>query len=78
MNILVTGGLGAVGAGLIKELRGRGHHVVARDLHHQPDEVGFSVRTDVAVSLYARYDVGEFRQIERVIERLGPFDYIYH
>jgi len=28
--------------------------------------------------LYARCDVGEFRQIERVIERMGPFDYVYH
>ena len=78
MNILVTGGLGTVGAGLISELRGRGHHVVSCDLQHQPDEVGFSLRTDVNVPLYARCDVGEFRQIERVFERLGPFDYVFH
>lgn len=78
MNILVTGGLGTVGAGLVTELRGRGHHVVACDLSHQPDEVGFSLRTDVARPLYARCDVGEFRQIERVFERLGPFDCVYH
>ena len=78
MRILVTGGMGTVGAGLIAELRGRGHHVVSCDLHHQPDEVGFSLRTDVEVPLYARCDVGEFRQIERVIERCGPFDYVYH
>jgi dTDP-glucose 4,6-dehydratase len=77
-NILVTGGLGTVGAGLIQELRLRGHHVVSCDLAHQPDEVGFSVRTDVLVPLYARCDVGEFRQLERVFERLGPFDYVYH
>ena len=78
MNILVTGGLGTVGAGLISELRGRGHHVVSCDLQHQPDEVGFSLRTDVNVPLYARCDVGEFRQIERVFERMGPFDLVYH
>ena len=78
MRILVTGGMGTVGAGLIAELRGRGHHVVSCDLHHQPDEVGFSLRTDVEVPLYALCDVGEFRQIERVIERCGPFDYVYH
>lgn len=78
MRILVTGGLGTVGAGLVKELRSRGHHVVSCDLHHQPDEVGFTLRTDVDVPLYARCDIGEFRQIERVIERLGPFDYIYN
>ena len=78
MNILVTGGLGTVGAALIKELRGRGHHVVSCDLLHQHDEVGFSLRTDVEAPLYARCDIGEFRQAERVFERLGPFDYVYN
>ncbi len=78
MRVLVTGGLGTVGAGLIKELRGRGHHVVSCDLHHQPDEIGFSLRTDVETPLYARCDVGDFRQLERVFERCGPFDYVYH
>ena len=78
MNVLVTGGLGTVGTGLVTELRARGHHVVSCDLPHQPDEVGFSLRTDVEVPLYARCDVGEFRQLERVFERLGPFDYVYH
>jgi dTDP-glucose 4,6-dehydratase len=77
-RILVTGGLGTVGAGLIKELRGRGYSVISCDLHHQPDEVGFSLRTDVEVPLYARCDISEFRQIERVVERLGPFDYVYN
>lgn len=78
MRILVTGGLGTVGAGLISDLRERGHHVVSCDIAHQPDEVGFSVRTDVSVALYARCDVGEFRQIARVVEQLGPFNYVYH
>ena len=78
MRILVTGGLGIVGAGLVKELRQRGHHVVSCDTAHQPDEVGFSLKTDVALPLYARCDVGEFRQIERVFEKLGPFDYVFH
>jgi dTDP-glucose 4,6-dehydratase len=78
MRILVTGGLGIVGSGLVKELRSRGHHVVSCDLHHQPDEVGFSLRTDVEMPGYARCDVGEFRQIERVFERLGPFEYVFH
>jgi dTDP-glucose 4,6-dehydratase len=78
MRVLVTGGLGTVGSGLVRELRKRSHHVVSCDLTHQPDEVGFSLRTDVALPLYARADVGEFRQIERVFEKLGPFDYVYH
>jgi dTDP-glucose 4,6-dehydratase len=78
MRILVTGGLGTVGAGLIGELRSRGHYVVSCDLAHQPDEVGFSLRTDVESPLYARCDVGTFQQIERVFDRMGPFDYVYH
>ena len=78
MRILVTGGLGIVGSGLVKELRSRGHQVVSSDVHHQPDEVGFSLRTDVDPPGYARCDVGEFRQVERVFERTGPFDYVFH
>jgi dTDP-glucose 4,6-dehydratase len=78
MRILVTGGLGTVGAWLVSDLRSRGHHVISCDIGHQPDEVGFSVSTDISSPLYARCDVGEFRQIERVMERLGPFDYVYH
>lgn len=78
LNILVTGGLGTVGSGLIRELKARGHQVVSCDLPHQHDEVGFSLRTDVERPHYARCDIGEFRQIERVIERLGPFDYVYN
>lgn len=78
MNILVTGGLGTVGAGLIKELRSRGHHIVSCDTRHEADEMGFSLGSDLATPLYARCDIGEFRQLERVIERMGPFDYVYN
>lgn len=78
MRILVTGGKGIVGNGLVEELRQRGHHVVSCDLAHQPDEIGFSLRTDVESPAYARCDVGECRQLERVFDRMGPFDYVYH
>jgi dTDP-glucose 4,6-dehydratase len=78
VRILVTGGLGTVGAGLVEALRLRGHHVVSCDLAHQFDEIGFSLRTDLEVPLYARCDIGEFRQVERVFERMGPFDYVYN
>jgi dTDP-glucose 4,6-dehydratase len=40
--------------------------------------MGFSLHSDLATPLYARADVGEFRQIERVFERMGPFDYVYN
>lgn len=49
----------------------REHHVVSCDIH-QPAEVGFMVRTDATAPLYARRDVGEFRQIQQVLEALGP------
>lgn len=65
MKILVTGGLGAVGSWLVRELRGRGHDVWVMDRphHHDPQ--------------YVRGDVGEFRQFERVVEG-RDFDYVYH
>lgn len=78
MRILITGGLGVVGAGLTQELRGRGHHVALCDKTHDADEVGFTVHTDVERPFYARCDVGEFRQLERVFESMGPFDFVYH
>jgi len=77
-RILITGGLGIVGLGLVGELRKRGHHVVSCDLQHQKDEFGFSVSNDIKKPLYVRSDVSEFRQIERVFEKLGPFDFVYH
>ena len=75
-SILVTGGLGAVGAALVAELRGRGHDVlVADDRHH-------------AAAGYARCDVGEFHQVERLWTGGGwsrgyapharRFDLVYH
>lgn len=76
LNILVTGGLGAVGSYLVPELRSRGHRVFVIDLphHHGQD--------------YARCDVGEFRQLERLWTGGGwphgytkeprRFDFVYH
>lgn len=75
-NILVTGGLGAVGSYLVRELRGRGHHVLVSDLPHHDDPS------------YARCDVGEYRQVERLWTGGGwesgyapkgrSFDLVYH
>ena len=75
-SILVTGGLGAVGTYLVKELRSRGHDVFVADLRHHPDPQ------------YARCDVGEFHQVERLWTGGGwaqgyapkgrKFDYVYH
>jgi dTDP-glucose 4,6-dehydratase len=75
-NILVTGGLGAVGTYLVKDLRDRGHNVFVADLRHHGDPQ------------YARCDVSEFHQVERLWTGGGwaqgyaptgrTFDYVYH
>jgi dTDP-glucose 4,6-dehydratase len=75
-RILVTGGLGAVGAYLVRELRQRGNEVFVCDMRHHHD------------SQYARCDVGEFHQLERLWTGGGwshgyaptgrKFDYVYH
>jgi dTDP-glucose 4,6-dehydratase len=77
-RILVTGGLGTVGRGLMDECRKRGHRVITCDLYHDAHEVGFSLHSDVKDPTYARCDISEFRQIERVFDRLGPFDFVFH
>ncbi|MDP8265661.1 MAG: NAD(P)-dependent oxidoreductase [Candidatus Aceula meridiana] len=66
MKILVTGGAGFIGTNLCNELRSRGHEVIACDLYNTD-------RDD-----YIRCDVGKSRQIEKVFEQYGPFDYVYH
>jgi dTDP-glucose 4,6-dehydratase len=75
-NVLVTGGLGAVGTFLHRELRRRGQNVLIADRvhHHDPE--------------YARCDVGEFHQVERLWTGGGwsggyspnrrRFDMVYH
>jgi dTDP-glucose 4,6-dehydratase len=65
MKTLVTGGLGAVGAPLVTELRKRGHEVHVMDLPHHHG------------AQYHRGNVGEYRQLERVIEEVGP-EMVYH
>jgi dTDP-glucose 4,6-dehydratase len=75
-KILVTGGLGAVGTYLVKELRGRGHDVLVADARHSDDPN------------YARCDVGQFHQLERLwlgggwshgyAKSARRFDVVYH
>ena len=77
-KILVTGGLGTIGSNLIAELSGRGHEVYSIDLRHAENQIGFGLRTDNPDPRYARCDVGEYRQMERIFDQWGPFDYVYH
>ena len=65
MRILVTGGLGAVGAPLVGELRKRGNEVWVADRPHAPGPN------------YLRCDVGIHRQVARLFED-RPFDLVYH
>ena len=66
MRILVTGAAGFIGTNLCDELRSRGHKVIACDL----------CNTDR--NNYIRCDVSNYRQIGKVFEEYGPFDYVYH
>jgi dTDP-glucose 4,6-dehydratase len=68
MKILVTGGLGAVGAPLTTKLRENGHEVWVADRPHHHGLAG---------SYYFRCDVGEYHQLLRIFEQI-PFDFVYH
>lgn len=65
MRILVTGGLGAVGSPLVKELRGRGNEVWVADRVHAPGPN------------YLRFDAGIHRQVERLFAD-HDFELVYH
>lgn len=78
MRILVTGSKGVVGQKLVKELFSKGHSVFGVDIQHHAGEIGFAQRMSGEEWNYSRCDIGEFRQIERVIELAGPFDFVYN
>jgi len=65
VKILVTGGRGTIGRPLVSRLEGDDHEVWVCDLGQDPSQ------------RYLRCDVGEYRQVERVVERVKP-DFVYH
>jgi len=75
MRILVTGSKGIVGEKLIKELTCRGHDVFGIDLFHDQNET-LDIHKNNYEGNYARCDIGEFRQIARIIET--GFDMVYN
>lgn len=64
-EILVTGGLGAIGAPLTAELESRDHDVWVADLPWNEREQ------------YYKCDVSQYRQLEAVVDG-HDFDYVYH
>lgn len=77
-KILVTGSLGTIGSKLVIELETKGHSVYGVDLAHAINQIGFSLRTDEINPTYARCDIGEYRQIERIFDLCGPFDFVFN
>ncbi len=77
-KILVTGSKGVVGSYLVDMLTKKGYQVFGIDLKHYTGEVGFEHEMAKTEFTYARCDVAEMRQLERVFEKAGPFDFVYH
>lgn len=74
MKILVTGSLGTIGQKLVPELRERKHEVYGCDLAHDADEYGKHFGGE---GYYQKCDVGIYRQVAAVIDRVRP-QLVYH
>jgi dTDP-glucose 4,6-dehydratase len=77
-KILITGSKGVIGSWLVKMLASQGHKIFGIDLIHAPGEIGWEHEMSLGDFNYARCDVADFRQLERVFEKVGPFDFVYH
>jgi len=77
MRILVTGSNGTVGRWLTKILQERKHEVFGVDLIHGVGEIGWTQWMADTAFTYSRCDIGDFRQIERVIS-MNDFDLVYN
>ena len=65
-KILITGGAGFIGTNLSNELKSRKHDVFLIDLYN------------TNLNKYERCDVKNYRQLEKIFDLHGPFDFVYH
>lgn len=77
-KILITGSKGVVGSYLTKMLEDKGYEVFGIDLDHGIGEVGWEHEMSRGKFNYSRCDVANFRQLERIFEKAGPFEFVYH
>lgn len=76
MKILVTGVQGVIGSKLEEILQIRGHKVFGVDLFHTSRNYGHGMGK-IKDDDYFRCDIGEFRQIQQVVEYVKP-DLVYN
>lgn len=77
-KILITGSQGIIGSGLVKTLSEKGHSVIGLGRRHSENQYGFSLHSDSSNPNYVRCDIGNYRQISRVFQEIGPFDYVFN
>lgn len=73
MRILITGSRGVIGSWLVNKLQN--HDVFGIDLFHADGELGFIKQMGYGNN-YARCDISDYRQIERIISK--GFDLVYN
>src|SRR5688572_28515274 len=75
---LITGSKGVIGTYLTRILKERGHQVFGLDLSHDLGEIGWEHKMGSKPFNYSTCDVSDYRQLERIFESAGPFDFVYH
>ena len=77
-KVLITGVQGTIGSGIKSTFIKKGYTVIGLGRRHTENQYGFSLHSDVKDPNYVRCDIGEYRQLSRVFDDLGPFDYVYN
>ena len=78
IKILITGIKGTIGSGISKALEAKGYLPLGLGRRHSENQYGFSLHSDLKNPNYVRCDISDYRQLSRVFEDLGPFDYVYN